>query len=200
MFNKVEIQPDQVWEMGCEFCPKKDAEIERLISLIESQGREHTLPCLLGPLCPWCEIAALQAELAKWEEQVNVRDAHVDALKVEIAALKSALDAEIGYSRRREDEIERLQKEIKAMQEVINLPYNQNQDRKARIKELEATHGWHCGCDHWNGPNLSVCAQCGRTPLEGRDDRCSTKLKFSQIRFGKWGVNFVPRRTPRSSG
>jgi hypothetical protein len=37
----------------------------------------------------------------------------------------------------------------------------------ARIKELEATHDWYCGCGHWNGPNLSVCAQCGRTPTEG---------------------------------
>ena len=121
MFNKVEIQPDQVWEMGCEFCPKKDAEIERLISLIESQGREHTLPCLLGPLCPWCEIAALQAELAKWEEQVNVRDAHVDALKVEIAALKSALDAEIWYSRRMESasEIIDLREKVKLMRFTI---------------------------------------------------------------------------------
>jgi hypothetical protein len=44
-----------------------DAEIERLISLIESQGREHTLPCLLGPLCPWCEIAALQARIKELE-------------------------------------------------------------------------------------------------------------------------------------
>ena len=57
------------------------------------------------------EIARLQVELAKWEEQVNVRDVHVDALKVEIATLKSALDAEVGYSRRREDEIERLKEE-----------------------------------------------------------------------------------------
>lgn len=39
---------------------------------------------------------------------------------------------------------------------------------QARIKELEATHDWYCGCGHWNGPNLSVCALCGRTPSEGR--------------------------------
>ncbi|HSW62196.1 MAG TPA: hypothetical protein VLH56_02575 [Dissulfurispiraceae bacterium] len=43
---------------------------------------------------------------------------------------------------------------------------------QARVRELEAniaeTHDWYCGCGHWNGSNLSVCAQCGRTPLEGR--------------------------------
>jgi hypothetical protein len=27
-------------------------------------------------------------------------------------------------------------------------------------------HDWHCGCGHWNGANLAVCAMCGRTPNE----------------------------------
>jgi len=27
-------------------------------------------------------------------------------------------------------------------------------------------HDWYCGCGHWNGSNLSVCARCGRTPSE----------------------------------
>ena len=32
-------------------------------------------------------------------------------------------------------------------------------------KENE-NHDWYCGCGHWNGCNLSVCAMCGRTPGE----------------------------------
>jgi len=28
------------------------------------------------------------------------------------------------------------------------------------------THDWYCGCGHWNGPELAVCALCGRTPRE----------------------------------
>jgi hypothetical protein len=27
---------------------------------------------------------------------------------------------------------------------------------------------WHCGCGHWNGCNLAVCADCGRKPNESR--------------------------------
>lgn len=23
-------------------------------------------------------------------------------------------------------------------------------------------HDWQCGCGHWNGPNLAVCAVCDR--------------------------------------
>lgn len=29
-------------------------------------------------------------------------------------------------------------------------------------------HDWYCGCGHWNGSNLAVCALCGRTPGESR--------------------------------
>jgi hypothetical protein len=25
-------------------------------------------------------------------------------------------------------------------------------------------HDWYCGCGHWNGANLSICACCGRSP------------------------------------
>jgi hypothetical protein len=25
-------------------------------------------------------------------------------------------------------------------------------------------HDWLCGCGHWNGPNLPVCAVCRRPP------------------------------------
>jgi hypothetical protein len=28
------------------------------------------------------------------------------------------------------------------------------------------THDWQCGCAHWNGSNLSICADCGRKPNE----------------------------------
>ena len=27
-------------------------------------------------------------------------------------------------------------------------------------------HDWQCGCAHWNGSNLSICADCGRKPNE----------------------------------
>lgn len=47
-------------------------------------------------------------------------------------------------------------------------PYDQMQIAGEYIIELEKqlaeTHDWLCGCGHWNGPNLSVCALCGRTP------------------------------------
>ena len=33
------------------------------------------------------------------------------------------------------------------------------------IKLIEGKdHDWQCGCGHWNGPNLAVCAVCGKKP------------------------------------
>ena len=32
------------------------------------------------------------------------------------------------------------------------------------LLEGDDVHDWECGCGHWNGSNLSVCAVCGRTP------------------------------------
>jgi hypothetical protein len=29
---------------------------------------------------------------------------------------------------------------------------------------IVTNHDWCCGCGHWNGSNLSVCAVCGRKP------------------------------------
>jgi hypothetical protein len=34
------------------------------------------------------------------------------------------------------------------------------------VLRLKTTHDWQCGCGHWNGANLAVCALCGRTPNE----------------------------------
>ena len=28
----------------------------------------------------------------------------------------------------------------------------------------EIKHDWYCGCGHWNGTNLPICAMCGRKP------------------------------------
>ena len=36
------------------------------------------------------------------------------------------------------------------------------------IDKLKEGHDWYCGCGHWNGANLAVCALCGRTPGESR--------------------------------
>jgi hypothetical protein len=33
-------------------------------------------------------------------------------------------------------------------------------------KEFDYNHDWYCGCGHWNGCNLTICALCGRTPSE----------------------------------
>ena len=63
MFNKVEIQPDQVWEMGCEFCPKKDAEIEWLTTKwMEERGTTYVLHA---------QIAALQARIKELEGAIR---------------------------------------------------------------------------------------------------------------------------------
>lgn len=32
--------------------------------------------------------------------------------------------------------------------------------------DITENHDWCCGCGHWNGCNLSVCAACGREPNE----------------------------------
>ena len=28
---------------------------------------------------------------------------------------------------------------------------------------------WECGCGHWNGCELAICAECGRTVREGQE-------------------------------
>lgn len=37
------------------------------------------------------------------------------------------------------------------------------------VEKLAENHDWYCGCGHWNGCNLSVCALCGRTPSESNN-------------------------------
>jgi hypothetical protein len=35
-------------------------------------------------------------------------------------------------------------------------------------KEVVESHDWYCGCGHWNGSNLAVCAGCGREVNDSR--------------------------------
>ena len=49
------------------------------------------------------------------EEEAARLHVKLSEARAEIATLKSAIDAEVGYSRRREDEIERLTREIKGL-------------------------------------------------------------------------------------
>jgi hypothetical protein len=32
------------------------------------------------------------------------------------------------------------------------------------LRLADANHDWLCGCGHWNGPNLAVCAVCRLSP------------------------------------
>ena len=48
------------------------AENERLVGLIESQGREHdAAACQLGTLCPWCRITELETQLAQAKAELQ---------------------------------------------------------------------------------------------------------------------------------
>lgn len=44
-------------------------QITALQATLETQGREHKIPCSLGALCPWCEITDLQARIKELEGQ-----------------------------------------------------------------------------------------------------------------------------------
>lgn len=140
------------------------------------------------------EIAALQARIRELDQECAYMDAltgakmeaeakwakaekHIKEKMDEIAALKGVITDMEADARRfptmaefsnLQDAYHDLEQEIAGLKAYKEATQNKESAREARIKELEATHGWHCGCDHWNGPNLSVCAQCGRTPLEGR--------------------------------
>ena len=116
--------------------------------------------------------AKMEAE-AKWAKA----EKHIKEKMDEIAALKGVITDMEADARRfptmaefsnLQDAYHDLEQEIAGLKAYKEATQNKESAKEARIKELEATHGWHCGCDHWNGPNLSVCAQCGRTPLEGR--------------------------------
>lgn len=103
MFNKVEIQPDQVWEMGCEFCPKKDAEIERLTRIIEDMKTEWKasicIPCEVS-VCDvknknyryQQDIAALQAEANRNMKEPCEAKAEIDQHREKIAVLIGCRD------------------------------------------------------------------------------------------------------------
>jgi hypothetical protein len=68
----------------------------------------------------------------------------------------------------REAVLERLDAAFSPVQEEI--PGHDHYALPNKLIHLEAptadtNHDWLCGCGHWNGPGLSVCATCGRTPL-----------------------------------
>ena len=95
------------------------------------------------------EIARLQVELAKWEEQVNVRDAHVDALKAEITKMDS---------------------DIIFLGTVVEGLQAHNSALKARIKELEGALKRFSDfileeCDEW--PLAHEAARNAKQALKG---------------------------------
>jgi hypothetical protein len=68
-----------------------DSQLEQIAALtavIETQGREHKEPCNLGPLCPWCKIAALQAQI---DSDRGLQD-KCAALQARIEKLTEALE------------------------------------------------------------------------------------------------------------
>jgi hypothetical protein len=48
----------------------------------------------------------------------------------------------------------------------INKLRSQLEEGEKAIAKLSECHDWQCGCSHWNGCNLSHCADCGRKPNE----------------------------------
>ena len=49
--------------------------------------------------------------------------------------------------------------------EILHNEICQRLDTIIRLLQ-EKPPAWYCGCGHWNGCNLAVCALCGRTPGE----------------------------------
>lgn len=41
-----------------------------------------------------------------------------------------------------------------------------NEERQRLQGLVDENHDWCCCCGHWNGPNLSACGMCTRTPQE----------------------------------
>ena len=135
-------------------------EIDKILSAVACAGKayHHTES--------WCDDCYTPEGHTGASPREWIQNAAVSAAS-KIAALQrwkdEALEVEVSW-------------DCQAVGEAIGIPFGGSirkgilpfiLKQEARIKELEATHDWHCGCDHWNGPNLSVCAQCGRTPLEG---------------------------------
>jgi hypothetical protein len=83
------------------------------------------------------EITDLKAEVVEWEERHSKNNAIIAELRGHNTALRM-----------------------------------DNKDLMGRIEKAGAicvegsSHDWYCGCGHWNGANLAVCALCGRTPGE----------------------------------
>lgn len=65
-----------------------------------------------------------------------------------------------------EDRVNRLEESLSFWKKECALVTASCNRAEEKIKELEAIRDWYCGCDHWNGPNLPFCAQCGRKPGE----------------------------------
>jgi hypothetical protein len=50
--------------------------------------------------------------------------------------------------------------------EILHEEICNNLNKIINLLSRQTEHHWCCGCGHWNGANLSVCAMCGRTPSE----------------------------------
>ena len=49
---------------------------------------------------------------------------------------------------------------------TLELAYGEGRIEKIKSRQETENHDWYCGCGHWNGANLTVCAVCGRQPIE----------------------------------
>jgi len=47
---------------------------------------------------------------------------------------------------------------------ALEMAYGEGRIEGIKNRQMAESHDWYCGCGHWNGVNLAVCALCGRTP------------------------------------
>jgi len=49
---------------------------------------------------------------------------------------------------------------------ALEVAYGEGQIEKIKSRQETKNHDWYCGCGHWNGANLAVCAMCDRIPSD----------------------------------
>ena len=54
----------------------------------------------------------------------------------------------------------------KALEAICSQRYHYEDVYDIAFAALSKEHDWQCGCGHWNGSVLTICAQCGRKPGE----------------------------------